>query len=144
MLPILQSNPDLQSFPGPININSHTSYFRERKRLRMITGAHLKSGQHFKVTFLHTTAHRKTIVMSFLTSFKMHSTYQILRQSFEMIGSYRTIREPSRDWKFAKSSIFSQKEAGASLTCVDESYFTCLGTPGSNSRKCWFLSRTYQ
>ena len=36
MLPILQSNPDLQSSPGTININLHASHFRERSRLRMM------------------------------------------------------------------------------------------------------------
>ena len=45
----------------------------------------------------------------------MLSTYQILRHSCDLSGTYRTTREPSRDCKFAKSSRFLQKKPGQAL-----------------------------
>ena len=87
-------------------------------------------------------AHRKKFVISFWTSLKMLSTYQILRHLFEMNGSYRTTREPLRDWKFAKSSRALRKWSRDKPN-LREWALPHTPTLGPNSRKCWFLCWTY-
>ena len=73
--------------------------------------------------FCHTMAHRKNTVISL---FEMLSTYQILRQLFEMSGSYRKTREPLRDLKFAKSSRVLRKRNQDKLNLRAWSFITCL------------------
>ena len=96
-----------------------------------------------KWLFCHTTAHRKKVVISFWTSFKMLWTYQILRQPFEMNGSCGTTREPLRDWKFAKSSTVLRKRSRDKPNLRG---WVLLHMPSlvPNSRKCWFLCWTYR
>ena len=71
----------------------------------------------------------------------MLSTYQILRQSFETNGSYRTARQPLRDWKFAKSSRVLRKRSRDKPN-LRGWVVPHMPTLGPNSRKCWFLCWT--
>ena len=73
----------------------------------------------------------------------MLSTYEILRRSFQINGSYRTKREPLRNWKFAKSSRVLRKRRRDKPN-LRGWVLPQMPTLGPYSRKCWFLCWTYR
>ena len=107
-----------------------------------LTGGHLRSGQHFKVTFLPYYSTQETgcdIILNLVQNDIDLSNITAIIQNERVLSN--------NTWTFARLEVrqiikILQKLGRSSPICVDDSYFPCLLWAGILAKACFYARPT--